>query len=143
MKSTILILIFAIAAIAGVFSFNWGPVDCDFSALEIQSKGAVVKTIDPVDGVFPECAEVIESYFVVPEGCIGCGICVNQCPVDAITLNEENIAFIDPEICIVCGICASACPTSTIELLDEDECALYGVDAEGNSVLLQEVFEVE
>ena len=143
MKSTILILLFAIAAVAGVFTFNWGPVDGDFSALEIQYKGAVVKTINPEDGLFPESAEVIEAYFVIPDGCIGCGICVNQCPVDAIVMTEESIAFIDPELCINCGLCASACPTCTIELLEEDECALYGVDTEGNVELLQEEFEVE
>ena len=143
MKSIYLILLLTIAAVAGVFTFNWGPVDGDFASLEIQSKGAIVKTIYPEDGLLPECAEVIEAYFVIPEGCIGCGICVNTCPVDAIVMTDENIAYIDPEACINCGMCASACPTGTIELLEEAECALYGVDAEGNVELLQEEFEVE
>ncbi len=141
MKSIIMILVFALAAMAGVFSFTWEPLDVEFSTLEIHAKGAVVKTIEAEEGIFPEGAEVIESYYVVPEGCISCQICVGQCPVDAITMDDNDLAVIDPEICINCGICASGCPTSTIELLDADDCALYGIDAEGNSELLQEELE--
>ena len=143
MKSTTLILVFSLAAVAGVFSFNWGPVEGDFSTLEIQAKGAVLKTIETEDDIFPESAEIIEAYYVIPDGCVGCGICINQCPVDAITMNEDIIAYIDPELCINCGMCAGACPTGTIELLDKDDCDLYGVDADGNEKLLQEGFEVE
>ncbi len=143
MKSIAMILVFALAAVAGVFSFNWGPVEGDFSTLEIRANGTVLKTIEPEDGSFPESAEIIEAYYVIPDECIGCGICVNQCPVDAITMNADNIACIDPDLCVNCGMCASACPTSTIELLDKDDCALYGIDADGNEELLQEGFEVE
>ncbi len=143
MKSAITLLVFALAATAGVFTLNWGPVCGDFSALEIQSKGAVLKTVEAEDGVFPEEAEVIEAYYVIPDGCIGCGICVNQCPVDAIVMTEDNIASIDPELCINCGMCASACPTGTIELLEQSTCNLYGIDSDGNQELLQEGFEVE
>jgi len=143
LRSITMILVFAVIAFAGVFSFNWDPIDVDFAALEIQAKGAVVKTIEAEDGVFPEGAEVIESYYVVPEGCIGCQICIGQCPVEAIVMDDNNTAVIDPEICINCGICASGCPTSTIELLDADDCALYGIDADGNSELLLEELEEE
>ena len=143
MKSATMILVFAFAAMAGVFSFSWEPIDpdTDFASLEIQAKGAVVKTIVAEDGVFPEGAEVIETYYVVPEGCISCQICIGQCPVDAIIMDDNNLAVIDPEICINCGICASGCPTSTIELLDAEDCALYGVDEEGNSEMLLEELE--
>lgn len=136
MKSTIIIPVFAVAAFAEVFSFTWGPIDVEFSTLEIQARGAVVKIIEAEDGIFPEGTEVIESYYVIPEGCIGCQICIGQCPVGAISMDDNNLAVIDPELCINCGICASGCPTSTIELLDADDCALYGIDSEGNSELL-------
>lgn len=141
MKSITMVLVFALAAAAGVFNFTWESVDLEFAALEIQAKGAVVKTIDSEDGIFPESTEVIESYYVVPEGCISCQICIGQCPVDAIVMDENNLAVIDPAVCINCGICASGCPTSTIELLDSDDCALYGVDEDGNTELIQEELE--
>ncbi|MEW6088252.1 MAG: 4Fe-4S binding protein [bacterium] len=46
-------------------------------------------------------------------GCLGCGICVKFCPVQAITL-ENNLARLDYEKCIECGICAAKCPHKTI-----------------------------
>lgn len=143
MKSSIVMLIFALAASAAVFTFNLGTVEGDFSILEIQAKGAVLASVEQTEEPFPETLEVIEAYYVIPENCVGCGICVAQCPVDAITMTEDNIALIDPEACINCGMCASACPTSTIELVDSADCQLFGIDAEGNEELLQEELEVE
>ena len=46
-------------------------------------------------------------------GCIGCQICVKNCPEDAFTF-ENNLAKINYEKCINCGICAEKCPTKAI-----------------------------
>jgi len=46
--------------------------------------------------------------------CSQCGLCVNNCPYYAISLNEKNIATIDEIKCRGCGICAMTCPSSTI-----------------------------
>lgn len=143
MKNSIVMLVFALAASAAVFTFNLSAVEGDFSVLEVQAKGAVLASVEKTDEAFPETLEIIEAYYVIPEDCIGCGICVNQCPVDAIIMTEDNIAYIDPEACINCGMCASGCPTSTIELLDSEDCQLFGIDADGNKELIQEEEEVE
>lgn len=50
---------------------------------------------------------------VCSTGCIGCGICAQKCPVEAVTV-ENNIAHIDPEKCTNCGICAQKCPVKVI-----------------------------
>ena len=46
-------------------------------------------------------------------GCIGCGICVRNCPTGAAEL-KDNLAVIDPEKCIGCGVCAEKCPKKVI-----------------------------
>lgn len=46
-------------------------------------------------------------------GCIGCQICVKNCPVDAFSF-ENNLAKINYDKCINCGVCAEKCPTKAI-----------------------------
>ena len=51
-------------------------------------------------------------------GCIGCGDCMNVCPVDAILICED-LARIDPKTCIGCGKCVNTCPKSIITLVPQ------------------------
>ena len=46
--------------------------------------------------------------------CIGCRICVDECPVDTIYM-ENNNAIINMENCIRCGKCHGACPEGAIK----------------------------
>jgi len=47
--------------------------------------------------------------------CIGCGACVEVCPVNALRM-ENNKAVVDPDLCIDCGSCVPVCPVEAIEL---------------------------
>ena len=49
-------------------------------------------------------------------GCIGCGICMKNCPSGAVKV-ENFHAIIDQEKCTHCGLCAEKCPKKCIELL--------------------------
>jgi Uncharacterized Fe-S center protein len=48
------------------------------------------------------------------EKCLGCGQCVDVCPVGAIKL-EDGKAVISDE-CLECGACESTCPVGAISL---------------------------
>ena len=47
-------------------------------------------------------------------GCVGCGACVNRCPVHCIAMLEDEEGFLYPEVlaerCINCGLCDKVCP---------------------------------
>jgi NAD-dependent dihydropyrimidine dehydrogenase PreA subunit len=47
--------------------------------------------------------------------CIGCGTCVEKCPMETIDL-IDTIANINTEKCIGCGVCAHLCPEEAIKL---------------------------
>ncbi|MGN0316274.1 MAG: 4Fe-4S dicluster domain-containing protein [Fusicatenibacter sp.] len=71
------------------------------------------------------------------ETCVGCGKCEKACPIQAISVKEEQpeaepqatpkekeaaakkrrkLAVVNTEICLGCGVCARNCPTKAIEL---------------------------
>jgi len=47
--------------------------------------------------------------YVILGGCDGCGLCVTECPAEAIEVVDDK-AVIDQEKCILCGYCAPVCP---------------------------------
>jgi pyruvate formate lyase activating enzyme len=47
--------------------------------------------------------------------CIGCGTCVENCPLNALTLTAEGI-ITNTDLCDLCGICADVCPTKAMEM---------------------------
>lgn len=61
---------------------------------------------------------VPSRYQAVVEGsaCTGCGICVADCPMDAITLNTSDVAEVNANSCIGCGVCTRVCPTDAVFL---------------------------
>ncbi|AAM31315.1 indolepyruvate ferredoxin oxidoreductase subunit alpha [Methanosarcina mazei] len=51
--------------------------------------------------------------------CSGCGTCVDECPSEAITLDEEKgIAVVDQDECVECGACEEACPNQAIKVTE-------------------------
>ena len=62
----------------------------------------------------PKNSKGIEVAEIFPDQCIGCQICVAECPVGAIELNDQGVAEIDPEVCVGCGKCAEVCPVGAV-----------------------------
>jgi Uncharacterized conserved protein len=50
-----------------------------------------------------------------PELCTGCGICVEQCPVSALTMNDD-LPQVDADTCITCFCCQEICPEKAMTL---------------------------
>lgn len=54
--------------------------------------------------------------------CAGCSVCVENCPMDCLKIEEakfhgdiQTIAYLaNPNTCIGCGICAKVCPIRAI-----------------------------
>jgi NADH-quinone oxidoreductase subunit F len=55
------------------------------------------------------CSKLI-AYYILPDKCQGCGICLRNCPVGAITGDKRMVHIIDKNKCSKCGTCFNVCP---------------------------------
>lgn len=85
------------------FICNCCPCHCgilrSFSKMNMPSLGAVSNFRLEVD----------------EEACIGCGDCVERCPMEALRV-EDELVRVDRARCIGCGLCNSACPSEALSM---------------------------
>ncbi|PLX18397.1 MAG: ferredoxin [Candidatus Muiribacterium halophilum] len=48
--------------------------------------------------------------------CVGCGACVDACPVDVFEMSGDKAKVVNPDACVECGACIDACPVDAIKL---------------------------
>ena len=66
----------------------------------------------------PKPSSIISSPFLAhaePESCEGCGICVERCQMEALTLKDDKVVL-DLDHCIGCGLCVTTCSTGSLTL---------------------------
>ena len=54
--------------------------------------------------------------YSVTDDCIGCSLCAQHCPVDAIEMRPYEKHEIDPGKCIRCGTCKNVCTVDAIKV---------------------------
>jgi uncharacterized protein (DUF362 family)/Pyruvate/2-oxoacid:ferredoxin oxidoreductase delta subunit len=70
----------------------------------------------------PNLQDLLQSRTVLrPQAdsklCTGCGTCVDQCPVSALSLKEgDRLPEVDADTCITCFCCQEICPEKAITL---------------------------
>ena len=74
---------------------------------ELLGRDANAEVSEPVDAV----ARIVEA------DCIGCGLCIDACPVDAIVGASKYLHAVIPERCTGCELCIPACPVDCIDLV--------------------------
>ena len=67
-----------------------------------------------VDHHCPICNREKPHPVIHGEKCKGCGKCLRNCPMEAITGTPRLVHKIDPEKCINCGACVGTCPFGAI-----------------------------
>jgi formate dehydrogenase (NADP+) beta subunit len=70
------------------------------------------------------CLRCFDNVMLRPELCILCGLCVDVCPYDCITIvradrvgagsESQSALLLDEEQCIRCGLCVNRCPPGAL-----------------------------
>jgi uncharacterized protein (DUF362 family)/NAD-dependent dihydropyrimidine dehydrogenase PreA subunit len=103
-----------------------GLGDYDLGAIDIIGKLTVIPNfkLPPLGGEAILNNEGMQSFIhkrslmrplADPDLCTGCGTCVDQCPVSALSMSD-GIPVVDPDICIACYCCQEICPEKAITL---------------------------
>lgn len=75
--------------------------------------GRAVIPINPVNGV----ERVRPVAFIDEALCIGCTLCIQACPVDAILGAAKQMHSILPSLCTGCDLCVAPCPVDCISMV--------------------------
>ncbi|MGF7119036.1 4Fe-4S binding protein [Methanobacterium oryzae] len=88
---------------------------CPFEAISLKEE-----YFDTRDGKIFYIRKTLEGprtgeISIDSETCQLCGVCVNKCPTDAMSI-EDNKVVVDTEKCIVCDACEVTCPVHAVKL---------------------------
>jgi NADH-quinone oxidoreductase subunit F len=69
-----------------------------------------------LNGICPakSCKDLIA--YSIDDSCIGCTICAQKCPVNAIAVTPYERHIINQDLCTKCGTCKQVCPTESVEI---------------------------
>ncbi|TMH27248.1 MAG: RnfABCDGE type electron transport complex subunit B [Betaproteobacteria bacterium] len=105
---------YAEAVASGAAPINRCPPGGDATIVELAALlGAPVEPLDPTCGAVIEftVARIDESL------CIGCTLCIDACPVDAIVGAAKQMHTVLARHCTGCALCIGPCPVDCIALL--------------------------
>ena len=103
------------------------PNRCPPGGVEgIQRLSAILAPIFPQDAfelhptIDPECGvERPRPVAVIdPKTCIGCTLCIQACPVDAIVGGSKQMHVVLSNWCTGCDLCIPPCPVDCITMID-------------------------
>ena len=102
-----------------ILKANIRPDDEGILVLELTGEDADIKKgMDYLKKQKVKIQPLSKDIVVNWDKCIQCGVCVAQCPTDALYIKDKKtmeVAF-DSDKCIACELCVKPCPPRAIEV---------------------------
>ncbi len=77
------------------------------------------------------CLRCFDNIMLDPGLCILCGLCVDVCPPNCITIaradqaglgsEDQSVLLLDEDLCIRCGLCVNRCPPGALSMVHARE----------------------
>ena len=85
---------------------------------EVKIKSMEIEHID--EDFQPEIEEcsLKQKFITISPECVRCNLCVEECPVDAITEAKSDKQPRITDKCVKCDICAETCPIGAVKILE-------------------------
>ena len=104
---------YAEAIAAGVTKINRCPPGGAETVLALARLTG--RSVEPLDSACGETAP-LQVARIDEVACIGCTLCIEACPVDAIIGAARRMHVVLPSICTGCELCVSPCPVDCIAI---------------------------
>jgi NADH-quinone oxidoreductase subunit F len=78
------------------------------------------------------CTSLID--YRINDSCIGCTLCAQVCPVNAIAYRPHEVHTIDVETCTRCNMCFDICQDGSVEILSGGQVCATSPPGEGKAV---------
>lgn len=100
---------------------DWETVDSKVAELRREARNYLRNALD--------ISEDLSVHSIDLRKCMGCGLCKTVCPVDCISMEENELGFwypkVNPERCIQCGLCSRSCIIENKPTALKSEAAAY------------------
>lgn len=81
---------------------------------------ALAELLDqPIALLDPDCGthQPLQVAVIDEAHCIGCTLCIQACPVDAIVGANKQMHTVIPDLCTGCDLCVAPCPVDCITMV--------------------------
>lgn len=68
----------------------------------------------------PELIHPRPELLYTSSNCISCGLCIDVCPHEALSYDDDDLIIVDREKCVGSGECVEVCPSEALELVGKE-----------------------